>query len=152
MYPDRDVRRKTQFAGFMIILFWRPFPTPSGSLYPWNINWDGAALNLVPALIPVIHYHLTSFLFFLQQPPFAALVLGGESHLFPLVGRRWFRQSFCLRPPTASLLGSKTFRSAWRASCPGATWTKFCTFLLQKRPERRWEARLIESLLRPRRP
>lgn len=68
MYPDRDVRRNTQFAGFMIILFWRPFPTPSGSLYPWNINWDGAALNLVPALIPVIHYYLTSFFFFLQQP------------------------------------------------------------------------------------
>lgn len=91
MYPDRDVRRNTQFAGFMIILFWRPFPTPSGSLYPWNINWDGAALNLVPALIPVIHYYLTSFFFFLQQPPFAALafppVPTGRKMLVPAVLR-----------------------------------------------------------------
>lgn len=57
IYPDRDVRRNTQLAGFMIILFWRPFLTPSWRLYPWNVNWNSITLNLVPAGSRCNTYH-----------------------------------------------------------------------------------------------
>lgn len=63
MCPDRDVTRNTQLAGFMIILFLRPFLTPSRSPYPWIVNWNSITLNLLPALIRVIHYSLVQFIF-----------------------------------------------------------------------------------------
>lgn len=145
MYPDRDVSRNTQFAGFMIILFWRPFPTPSGRLYPWNISWDGAALNLVPALIPVIHYFLTSFLFLAQQPPSL------HAQRRTLLVSQPLR--FCLSPVTVSLLGSEREGRPGERLAGERLWPNFPLFFCKKARKREgWEslaAGLIESLLRP---
>lgn len=133
MYPDRDVRRNPPFAGFMIILFWRPFSTPSWSLYPWNINWDSIALNLVPALIHAIHYfphiiHFLSTTALFTPSPQSRGSNKGENPTF-ICTSTWYR--------TRSVRGlglnqSKCWGQPANASYAKVTLSIFLSFLLQK--------------------